>query len=305
MAYMSVKQAAEKWQIDEEMVTDFCLDGSLVGVVKEGRTFFIPEDAICPVIPPNLQARPSSPEYEELIGRIDEKNNALKACSEKSPEKVAEIEEEFKITFIYECGAISGNPLSRDEVAQVLAGKVVADKPLVAHLQVVGLGDAYDHMKDLVAKRVPLSEKIIKELHALVMVEKPAERGKYRLESIHVLGAYHQPPEADRVPAKMAKQLGKFINPQLHAVESAVLFLMKFDGIRPFMDANGRVGRLLLNFMLLQQGYPTVSISPDDRDAFYEAIDTYYRDQTSAPMVALIAQYMEERLDDYMAACKA
>ncbi|MFP5528600.1 Fic family protein [Peptococcus simiae] len=305
MAYMSVKQAAEKWQIDEDLVVEFCQDGSLVGVVKEGRTFFIPEEAICPVIPPNLEARPSSPEYEELIGRIDEKNEARKACEVKNPEKMAAFEKDFKTSFVYECGAISGNPLSRDEVATILEGQVVAGQPLRAHLQVVGLSDAYDHMKDLVDKRVPLSEKIIKDLHGLIMVDKPAERGKYRLESIHVLGAYHQPPEADRVPAKMAKQLGKFINPQLHAVESAVLFLMKFDGIRPFMDANGRVGRLLLNFMLLQQGYPAVSISPKDRDAFYAAIDTYYRDQTSAPMVELIAQYMEQQLDDYKAACQA
>lgn len=294
MGYLSVKQAAKQWQLSEELVEELCREGSLDGVVLEGHTYFIP-DSSRPGFS-NITAKPSSPEYQELIGRIDEMNAKL---TEKSIDDA--LEEAFIVQFTYESGAIAGSSLSLEDTKKILAGEVVAGKSLKEHLQCVGQRDAFVRLKGLINKRVPLSENIIKELHAWLLLECPEDRGQYRKESLHVIGAYHQPPEADRVPAKMAKQVDKYNNPELHAIESAVLFLMKFEGIHPFMDGNGRLGRLLLNYMLMQQGYPAISIAPADKDKYYEAVDLFYRDHTAAPMVELISGYVERRLKECLA----
>ncbi len=297
MGYMSVKQAAEKWQLSEERVEELCREGAFSGVVSEGRTFFIPDTVQSPVS--SIVERPSSPEYEELIGRIDAKKKQVDEIREDEEKREA-IEDAFLIKFTYESDAIEGNSLTFEETKKVLNGDVVAGKSLKEHLQCVGQRDAFELVRKLVGDRVPLSEQVIKDLHALLLLDWPEERGRYRKESVHIMGAFHQPPEADRVPAKMAKQLGKYTNSELHGIENAVHFLMKFDGIHPFMDANGRMGRILLNYMLMQYGYPPVSVHVEDRDAYYEAMDSYYRDNTAAPMIELIAGYVEERFDEYL-----
>lgn len=299
MAFMSVKQAAEKWQLPEQRIEDLCRQGTIPGAVVEGRTYFIPEDTTCPVERADLTKRPTSPEYADLLGRLDAKQERYAALDREQPGFDA-LEDAFVVTFTYETDAIEGNKLSHDETSQVLSGKVVADRPLKEHLQCVGHRDAFEYVQKLARDLIPLSEQVIKDIHSYLTLDAPALRGVYREESVRVMGAFHQPPEADRVPAKMAKQVAKVLHPECHAIENAVIFLLKFAGIHPFLDGNGRVGRLLLNFLLLEQGYPAISIAPADRDTYYEAIDTYYRDHDASPMLKLIAGYVEARLDAYL-----
>lgn len=299
MAFMSVKQAAEQWQIPVERVEDLCRSGAIAGAVVEGRTYFIPEGTELPVARANQSELPTSPEYAELLGRLDSKKERYAAIDREKP-GVDELEDAFVVTFTYETDAIEGNRLTHEETSQILSGKVVAERSLKEHLQCVGHRDAFEYVKQLARDLVPMSEDVIKDIHSFIALDSPFIRGTYREDSVRVMGAFHQPPEADRVPAKMAKQVAKVLHPEHHAIENAVIFLLKFAGIHPFLDANGRVGRLLLNLLLLEQGYPAISIAPADRDTYYEAIDAYYRDNDASPMLHLVAGYVENRLDEYL-----
>ena len=81
-----------------------------------------------------------------------------------------------------------------------------------------------------------------------------------------------------------------------HPIESAALFHLDFDGIHPFIDGNGRTGRLILNLMLMQNGYPPVSMKFADRRRYYDCFDSRFRNENPAPMVLMLAEYLDERL---------
>ena len=70
------------------------------------------------------------------------------------------------------------------------------------------------------------------------------------------------------------------------------------DAVKP---ADGRTGRLILNLMLMQQGYPAIDVKFSDRMRYYACFDSYYKDNTAAPMVKLLAEYLAERLERYLA----
>lgn len=87
----------------------------------------------------------------------------------------------------------------------------------------------------------------------------------------------------------------------MNIIERIARFHLEFEGIHPFIDGNGRTGRLILNLDLIRNGYPPINVKFTDRKRYYEAFDAYYRDNDASKMTALIAEYVNERLDEYLA----
>ena len=152
-------------------------------------------------------------------------------------------------------------------------------------------------MEELVKNKVPFSERIIKEIHTLVLMDRPEDRGVYRRIPVRIMGAYHVPPDPMLVPEQMERLVAEFEgNKKLHPIERAALFHLKFEGIHPFVDGNGRTGRLILNLMLMQAGYPPINVKYSDRKRYYEAFDEYYREHEMGKMLKSIFERIIENL---------
>jgi len=85
-----------------------------------------------------------------------------------------------------------------------------------------------------------------------------------------------------------------------HIIEAAARFHLDFEGIHPFIDGNGRTGRLVLNLMLMQAGYPPIDIKFTDRRAYYDCFDNYFNHGDPEQMVTMIGRYLKERLAQYL-----
>lgn len=132
-------------------------------------------------------------------------------------------------------------------------------------MEAVGHKDAFLYVQELVKDKVPFSEAIIKQIHTLVLMDRPEDRGIYRRIPVRIMGAYHTPPEPAVVPELMENLIDEFAKKKLHPIESAALFHLKFEGIHPFVDGNGRTGRLIMNLFLMQNGYPPINVKFTDR----------------------------------------
>lgn len=292
--YMTVKQAAEKWNISDRRVRILCSEGKIPGVVHEGRKWMIPSNA----------KKPEDGRYravEELLAAIDRKKGELDLRRPLTEGEVERLTEEFVIEYTYNSNAIEGNTLTLRETDMVLRGLTINQKPLKDHMEAVGHKEAFDFVQDLVKDKVPLSEQVIKQIHYLVLVDKKDDRGVYRRVPVRIMGAQHEPVQPYLIQPKMEQLLENYKNSTGHIILRLARFHIEFEGIHPFIDGNGRTGRLLVNLELMKAGYPPIDIKFTDRIAYYNAFDEYHVKHHAGAMEKLFANYVNARLDSYLA----
>lgn len=295
--YMTVKQAAEKWGISDRRVRILCSEGKIMGVTREGRSWKIPADA----------KKPEDGRYktaESLLAMIDSKKNELDSRRSLTEGEEERLTEEFVVEYTYNSNAIEGNTLTLRETDMVLRGLTIDRKPLKDHMEAVGHKEAFDLVRDLVKDQVPLSESIIKQIHYLVLADKKDDRGVYRRVPVRIMGAKHEPVQPYLIQLKMEQLLEAYRNSTEHIIPRLARFHIEFEGIHPFIDGNGRTGRLLVNLELMKAGYPPIDIKFADRIAYYNAFDEYHVKHKLDAMEKLFAGYVNERLEGYLAMLK-
>jgi Fic family protein len=290
---------AKRWGLSSRRVRVLCAEGKVEGVIRKGNLYLIPENASKPA---DGRATRSKRSIDNLLQSIDEKWQELKNRRPLTEGEVERLRDEFMVENIYHSNAIEGNTLTLQETALVLEGVTIAQKPLKDHLEAIGHKDAFLFIQDIAQKNLPLSESIIKQIHSLVLMDKPNDRGVYRSIPVRIMGASHQPPQPYLVEPNMLDlmQSNEKRKQTMHPIVRMALFHLEFEGIHPFVDGNGRTGRLLINLELMQLGYPTISVKFADRQKYYNAFDAYFRHGDSADMQHLIAGYVDEQLDLYL-----
>lgn len=295
MDYMKVSEAAKKWGISPRRVRVLCAEGKIEGAVQKGKLYYIPETAIKP-----LDGRRAK--NYALLDEITSKKEKLSEKRPLTPGEVERLRKEFMIEFTYNSNAIEGNTLTLKETALALEGMTIDQKPLKDHLEAVGHRDAFLYAQDIADKDMPLSESVIKNIHALVLMNRPEDKGVFRHISVKIMGAYTEPVQPYLIEPKMTELLAanEERKVSMHDIERIARFHLEFEGIHPFIDGNGRTGRLLMNLELIRCGYPPIDVKFTDRKKYYDAFDAFYKDGNPNKMTVLIAGYVNERIDEYL-----
>ena len=293
MNYIKVSKAAEKWGISARRVRLLCANGKIDGVIRKGKLYMIPENAMKP-----LDGRTNKKNILLDIQRKRERLSEMRPLTQGEVERLAE---EFMIEFTYNSNAIEGNTLTLKETALALEGMTIDQKPLKDHLEAVGHRDAFLYVQDVAKQELPLSETVIKNIHALVLMNRPDDKGVYRRIPVRIMGAYTEPVQPYMIEPRMAELLSANEERKntMTDMERIALFHLEFEGIHPFIDGNGRTGRLILNLDLIRNGYPPINVKFTDRKRYYDAFDAFYKDNDATPMTELIAEYIDLRFDDY------
>lgn len=291
--YITVKQAAEKWGISDRRVRVLCSEGKITGACQEGRAWKIPHDA----------AKPTDGRYktkESLIPIIEEKLEELNKRRPLTEGELERLNEEFLTEYTYNSNAIEGNTLTLRETDMVLRGLTIDQKSLKEHLEVIGHKEAFDFVTELVKEKCEINERVIKQIHYLVLADKKDDRGVYRRVPVRIMGAAHETAQPYLIVTKMEELLRNYLASEEHIVTKLARFHIEFERIHPFIDGNGRTGRLLVNLELMKAGYPPIDIKFTDRIAYYNAFDEYHVKHNSKAMESLFAKYINERLDIYL-----
>ena len=291
--YMTVNEASAKWGISDRRIRVLCAEGKIPGVIKEGKSWKIPFDTAKPV-----DGRYKS--NESLLALIDKKKKELDNRRPLTEGEMERLNEEFTVEYTYNSNAIEGNTLTLRETDLVLRGLTIDRKPLKDHMEAVGHKEAFEFVSELVKQNEPLSERIIKQIHFLVLVGNKDDRGVYRKVPVRIMGAKHEPVQPYMIEPKMEELLKKFMEGKEHIITKLARFHIEFEGIHPFIDGNGRTGRLLVNLELMKAGYPPIDIKFTDRMEYYKAFDEYHEKHNLSAMEKLFAGYVNSRLDMYL-----
>lgn len=261
---------------------------------------------------------------EEIANALELKNE-LDNLRPIDKEKEAIIMQKFRLDWNYHSNHLEGNSLTYGETkALILFGITAQGKPLKDTLEITGHNEAINWVIDLVKGERTLTENFIRELHSLllkdsykesknaegIIVPRKISAGKYKTTTNHVETVtgeifYFATPE--ETPAKMHDLLNWYnektkeeqVNPILVAAE----FHYRFIRIHPFDDGNGRTARILMNFILMQFGFPPVIIKTEDKANYFAALQMADAGNIEA-FVNYIAQNLVRSLEIMIAGAK-
>jgi Fic family protein len=302
MEYKNISYFAAKWNIKERRIRVLCTEGRIHGVKKVGKTWLIPEDAQKPI---DKRYRQVNDLFFDSIdfNIIDEKKDIIDSHRPFSQNMTRQLRDKLIIEWTYNSNAIEGNTLTLSETKVVLEnGITIKGKPLKDHLEIINHKEAIEYIEDLVSKNVKLSEYDIKSVHYLILKEiDSTNAGKYRHENVFISGAKHVPPIYMNVPYEMQKMIEKYQSwKDLHPVVRACYLHGEFVKIHPFIDGNGRTARLLLNFELIQSGYPPVVIKTENRADYYDALDKAHTTNNYTDFIKIIVDLVNESENLYL-----
>ena len=167
--FMNVKEAAERWNLSERRVRVLCANGQIDGVFRRGKLWIIPDGAEKPA-DGRIKAKAT------LLELIAQKKAALDKCRPLTEGEVQRLYEDFMIEYTYNSNAIEGNTLTLRETDMVLRGLTIDKKPLKDHMEAVGHKEAFWYICDLVKDKAELTESVIKQIHSLVLADKPQDK---------------------------------------------------------------------------------------------------------------------------------
>lgn len=230
--------------------------------------------------------------YIEIIGEIDKCYTLIKNARPLSAGEVEYFVKEFSISASHNSNAIEGNTFSFDETKLLIEKGIVAGAHSLRESEdIVGYKQAFDFLYDAVKDKQQITEEFIKKVHGFVL-RGDAEAGKYRRIQNYV-GSLTHVVYTPCPPSQVADKMRSYIE-RLNADHGKNTELVNcgkldwvelfhdlaehhiaFENIHPFIDGNGRTGRLLLIYELILLGLLPVDIRYEERDRYYAAIKSY------------------------------
>ncbi len=240
-----------------------------------------------------------------LAKRIASKKAQLDRLRPLPPDVVARLQADTRVTFTYHSNALEGNTLSlRETQLAIEDGITVGGHPLREYLEATNHADAYQHLSDLVRLGNPITSDTILLLHRMTMEKILETSGQWRMVLVTIKGAAMTPPPPGQIPHLMHEWVawvngtGKEYVPLVRATVAH----HGFEVVHPFADGNGRVGRLLLNFILMQAGFHPATIQREWRGEYLAALTQADHGNYRA-LANLIGKAVEIGLDHYLEAC--
>jgi Fic family protein len=244
---------------------------------------------------------------KERLEYIDKLKKELDGHRPFSKEAARGLKQLFDVDFTYNSTAIEGNTFSFQETKiLLLEGITIGGKTMREHLEIINHKAAIDYIEELSRKKTEeLRRTDIFTIHSIVLQGiDPKNAGKYRDVPVYVNlrdGTKHIFCDPVRIPDEMDIFFDwLFSSKKEHPVIVAAEAHAKLASIHPFIDGNGRTARLIMNLLLIQNGYTPVIIQNKKRIHYLDAIENWQQNNNKEEFYEIILEYEKESLETYL-----
>ena len=278
MEYISVAEAAKRWEISERSVRNYCACGRIPEAVLNGKTWQIPESA-------------------EKPARLNKKSRSLLEIlqEEKSMNLSGGIYHKIQIELTYNSNHIEGSKLTHDQTRYIFETNTVDG--IVSVDDVVETANHFCCVDMVIDNaKYPLSKAFIKELHRTLKNGTSDSRrdwfavGEYKKMANEVGG--HETAAPKDVPIRMRQLIAEYNSKPQKSLEDILDFHYCFERIHPFQDGNGRVGRLIMFKECLRCGVMPFIIDDDMKMFYFRWLEEW--EHSRERLMALCKQGQEE-----------
>jgi len=249
---------------------------------------------------------PNSENLEVLLEQIEDLKKSLDSFRPLEGKHIEKLNQYFDELYTYDSNGIEGNTLTLQETVLVLnKGITIGGKSMREHFEVINHKEAIDYIKDLVKEKEPLSQRVLLDIHHLILKNIDIQNaGKYRQIDVMISGSEHKPPIFLQVQSLMEEYFNFYeenkniLNPVILSAEMHERLVT----IHPFSDGNGRTSRLIMNLILLQHGFPITNISSQNnlRDEYYKSLETVQTGDNKELFHKFIAKNVKDSLIKYL-----
>ncbi len=291
MKYLTVKQVAEKWNISERSVRNYCKNGRIMGAVIKGKHWIIPDDV-------------EKPKRKIRAGKLP--NTILERLKlEKESKMPGGIYHKIQIELTYNSNHIEGSRLTHDQTRHIYETNTIGVKDSVINVDdIVETANHFrciDYIIDMV--NYPISESMIKQLHSLLKAGTSDSRkawfavGDYKKLENEVGGIKTTKPKD--VEKEMRNLLKKYNRKKSKSFEEIIEFHYMFERIHPFQDGNGRVGRLIMFKECLKNNIVPFIIDDSLKEFYYRGLKEWKNERGYLLDTCLTAQDRFKLIMDY------
>jgi hypothetical protein len=239
---------------------------------------------------------------QRMLEAIDADKAKLDAMRPLSPPALASLRDRLRLEWTPEAHGVGRHSRALRESRVVLDSMAMDGKSLAQYCESMGRPDAMRYLDEIVATNGPLSAWQIRNIHNVVLKGRAGEEAcRYRHVNVAIAGARTIPPDFLNLPAELAALVEWHARAgNMHPLARAAELHTRFVKVHPFVDGNGRTGRLLLNVELMKSGYPPAVVRSGDRADYCDSLDDACVSNDYTGIARLIAVLVQRSMNVYL-----
>jgi Fic family protein len=233
--------------------------------------------------------------YQDRLASLRERFLALQKVKQSLVSLLDEVE---LVESVYNSNAIENSTLTLKDTEQILLQlEVSRDFSLREVFEAKNLATVMQYIKNKLSE-LKVNTDIMLLLHMMLMTNiNPTIAGRFRKPDEFVRVGTYIAVDPKHVKQRIDETIEQYsTNLTMDSIEKIAKFHLDFEQIHPFVDGNGRIGRVLINFQLLKIGFPQIIIRNKSKKYYYDAIRQYNDHGNQKPMQYVIYLALSESL---------
>lgn len=199
-------------------------------------------------------------------------------------------------SLVYDAVNLEGVAMTLPEVQTLLDGITVGGHKISDQNMALNQADAWKHLFELVSENnFSFSKPVALGIHKIAGKEEALEWGAFRTGNVTISGSDYEPPspkELEQVWASIEKE----VNLCRDIYDRAITAFLKMARAQLFWDVNKRMGRFMMNGILLEAGYPIINVPAKRQKEFNQLMLEFYGSGDMAPMNQFLRECVNQKI---------